>query len=99
MVPGTLPSEGTPFRVERSRSPIAGGLVSVVMEKDAESFIAPRSIVRPMRETPAGAFLLPGPVKRHPRVLHRMPAPAMNTGGPESTEILSEFRNLPQSRS
>src|SRR5207247_857507 len=33
MVPGTLPSEGTPFRVERSRSPIAGGLVSVVLRK------------------------------------------------------------------
>ena len=82
--------------MERSRSPIAGGLVSVVMEKDAESFIAPRSIVRPMRETPAGAFLLPGPVKMHPRVLQAMAAPAMNHRGPEFKEILSEVRGLTQ---
>ena len=82
--------------MERSRSPIAGGLVSVVMEKDAESFIAPRSIVRPMRETPAGAFLLPGPVKMHPRVLQAMTAPAMNHRGPEFKEILSEVRDLTQ---
>src|SRR5437867_1923896 len=38
MVPGTLPSEGTPFRVERSRFVMADGLVSVVIERDAESF-------------------------------------------------------------
>ena len=68
----------------------------MVMEKDAESFIAPRSIVRPMRETPAGAFLLPGPVKMHPRVLQAMTAPAMNHRGPEFKEILSEVRDLTQ---
>src|SRR5437667_12587833 len=66
------------------------------MERDAESFIAPRSIVRPMRETPAGAFLLPGPVKMHPRVLQAMAAPAMNHRGPEFKEILSEVRGLTQ---
>ena len=45
-------------------------------------------------ETPAGAFLLPGPVKMHPRVLQAMAAPAMNHRGPEFREILSEIRDL-----
>src|SRR5438876_11213731 len=66
------------------------------MERDAESFIAPRSIVRPMRGTPAGAFLLPGPVKMDPRVLQAMSAPAMNHRGPEFKEVLSEIRGLTQ---
>ena len=52
--------------------------------------------MRPMRETPAGAFLLPGPVKMHPRVLQAMAAPAMNHRGPEFKEILSEVRDLTQ---
>jgi len=47
-------------------------------------------------ETAAGAFLLPGPVKMHPRVLHAMTAPAMNHRGPEFKEILSEIRGLTQ---
>src|SRR5207247_7410384 len=45
---------------------------------------------------PAGAFLLPGPVKMHPRVLQAMTAPAMNHRGPEFKEILSEVRDLTQ---
>src|SRR5712692_1199227 len=44
----------------------------------------------------AGAFLLPGPVKMHPRVLKAMAAPAMNHRGPEFKEILSEIRGLTQ---
>ena len=47
-------------------------------------------------ETAAGAFLLPGPVKMHPRVLEAMAAPAMNHRGPEFKEILSEIRGLTQ---
>src|SRR2546428_133091 len=49
-----------------------------------------------MDENPAGAFLLPGPVKMHPRVLQAMVAPAMNHRGPEFKEILSEIRSLTQ---
>src|SRR5881409_185487 len=49
-----------------------------------------------MDETPAEAFLLPGPVKMHPRVLQAMAAPAMNHRGPEFKEILSEVRGLTQ---
>ena len=49
-----------------------------------------------MVETAAGAFLLPGPVKMHPRVLHAMTAPAMNHRGPEFKEILSDIRSLTQ---
>ena len=49
-----------------------------------------------MVETAAGAFLLPGPVKLHPRVLQAMAAPAMNHRGPEFKEILSEIRGLTQ---
>src|SRR3990172_4517034 len=44
----------------------------------------------------AGAFLLPGPVKMHPRVLEAMAAPAMNHRGPEFKEILTEIRTLTQ---
>jgi len=47
-------------------------------------------------ESAAGAFLLPGPVKMHPRVLEAMAAPAMNHRGPEFKEILSEIRGLTQ---
>src|SRR2546428_445237 len=50
-----------------------------------------------MDENPAGAFLLPGPVKMHPRALQAMAAPAMNHRGPEFKEILSEIRSLTQS--
>jgi len=49
-----------------------------------------------MVESPPGAFLLPGPVKMHPRVLQAMSAPAMNHRGPEFKEILSEIRGLTQ---
>ncbi len=49
-----------------------------------------------MVESAAGAFLLPGPVKMHPRVLEAMAAPAMNHRGPEFKEILSEIRGLTQ---
>ena len=49
-----------------------------------------------MVETAPGAFLLPGPVKMHPRVLLAMAAPAMNHRGPEFKEILSEIRELTQ---
>src|SRR2546427_10863202 len=49
-----------------------------------------------MDENPAGAFLLPGPVKMHPRVLQAMAAPAMNHRGPAFKEILSEIRSLTQ---
>ena len=49
-----------------------------------------------MVESPTGAFLLPGPVKMHPRVLRAMSAPAMNHRGPEFKEILSEIRGLTQ---
>jgi len=49
-----------------------------------------------MVESPPGAFLLPGPVKLHPRVLRAMSAPAMNHRGPEFKEILSEIRGLTQ---
>jgi len=49
-----------------------------------------------MVETNAGAFLLPGPVNMHPRVLQAMSAPAMNHRGPEFKEILSEIHGLTQ---
>ena len=41
-------------------------------------------------------FLLPGPVKMHPRVLRAMSAPALNHRGPEFKEILTELRELVQ---
>jgi aspartate aminotransferase-like enzyme len=41
-------------------------------------------------------FLLPGPVKMHPRVLRAMSAPALNHRGPEFKEILTELRDLVQ---
>src|SRR6266705_1344657 len=45
---------------------------------------------------PTGAFLLPGPVKMHPRVLEAMAVPAMNHRGPEFKEVLAEIRTLTQ---
>ncbi len=41
-------------------------------------------------------FMLPGPVKMHPRVLRAMSAPALNHRGPEFKEILIELRELVQ---
>ena len=41
-------------------------------------------------------FMLPGPVKMHPRVLQAMAAPALNHRGPEFKEILTELRGLVQ---
>ena len=41
-------------------------------------------------------FLLPGPVKMHPRVLRAMAAPALNHRGPEFKEVLREVRDLVQ---
>jgi len=41
-------------------------------------------------------FMLPGPVKMHPRVLRAMSAPAMNHRGPEFKEVLAEMRPLVQ---
>jgi aspartate aminotransferase-like enzyme len=41
-------------------------------------------------------FMLPGPVKMHPRVLRAMSAPALNHRGPEFKEILTELRELVQ---
>ncbi len=41
-------------------------------------------------------FLLPGPVKMHPRVLRAMSASALNHRGPEFKEILTELRELVQ---
>jgi len=39
-------------------------------------------------------FMLPGPVKMHPRVLRAMAAPALNHRGPEFKEVLAELREL-----
>jgi len=41
-------------------------------------------------------FMLPGPVKMHPRVLRAMSAPALNHRGPEFKEILADLRGLVQ---
>ncbi len=41
-------------------------------------------------------FMLPGPVKMHPRVLRAMSAPALNHRGPEFKDILTELRELVQ---
>ncbi len=41
-------------------------------------------------------FLLPGPVKMHPRVLRAMSAPALNHRGPEFKDLLTELRELVQ---
>src|SRR3989441_12124828 len=49
-----------------------------------------------MFEPNARAFLLPGPVNMHPRVLQAMSAPPMNHRGPEFKEILSEIHGLTQ---
>src|SRR6266568_1722738 len=45
---------------------------------------------------PTGAFLLPGPVKMHARVIEAMAVPAMNHRGPEFKEALAEIRTLTQ---
>src|SRR3989475_4509600 len=95
MVPGIGSIEGTRFTWSRHR-----GLPRLRRHfrhhREDESFIGPRSIVRAMVETNAGAFLLPGPVNMHPRVLQAMSAPAMNHRGPEFKEILSEIHGLTQ---
>ena len=41
-------------------------------------------------------FMLPGPVKMHPRVLRAMSVPALNHRGPEFKELLGEVRGLLQ---
>ncbi len=41
-------------------------------------------------------FMLPGPVKMHPRVLRAMSVPALNHRGPEFKDILTELRELVQ---
>jgi len=41
-------------------------------------------------------FMLPGPVKMHPRVLRAMSRPALNHRGPEFREVLAEMRPLLQ---
>jgi aspartate aminotransferase-like enzyme len=69
---------------------------SIVIWSGDESFIGSRSIGADVVDTPAGAFLLPGPVKMHRRVLEVMASPAMNHRGPEFKEILSEIRDLTQ---
>ena len=49
-----------------------------------------------MTDVPREAFLLPGPVKMHPRVIEAMAVPAMNHRGPEFKEVLAEIRTLTQ---
>jgi len=49
-----------------------------------------------MTDSEDTVFLLPGPVKMHPRVLRAMAAPALNHRGPEFKEILAELRELVQ---
>ena len=49
-----------------------------------------------MNDAEDTVFLLPGPVKMHPRVLRAMSAPALNHRGPEFKEILTELRELVQ---
>ena len=49
-----------------------------------------------MTDFEAPVFMLPGPVKMHPRVLRAMSAPALNHRGPEFKEILAELRELVQ---
>ena len=52
--------------------------------------------MRTMNDAEDTVFLLPGPVKMHPRVLRAMAAPALNHRGPEFKEILTELRELVQ---
>ena len=49
-----------------------------------------------MYDTEDTVFMLPGPVKMHPRVLRAMSVPALNHRGPEFKEILAELRDLVQ---
>src|SRR3989475_3381734 len=87
---------GTPLLVERSRmsaTPRSLRLADRERRRIVYRFAVHRARVV---ETAAGAFLLPGPVKMHPRVLQAMAAPAMNHRGPEFKEILSEIRSLTQ---
>ncbi len=47
-----------------------------------------------MADRPVDVFLLPGPVKMHPRVLKAMAASAMNHRGPKFKAILAEVLDL-----
>ena len=49
-----------------------------------------------MPDAEDNVFLLPGPVRMHPRVLRAMSVPALNHRGPEFKEILRELRELVQ---
>src|SRR2546421_532536 len=87
---------GTPLLVERSRmsaTPRTLRLADRERRRIVYRFAVHRSRVV---ETAAGAFLLPGPVKMHPRVLEAIAALAMNHRSPEFKEILSEIRGLTQ---
>src|SRR5437870_11767872 len=87
---------GTPLLVERSRmsaTPRSLRLADRERRRIVYRFAVHRARVV---ETAAGAFLLPGPVKMHPRVLQAMAAPAMNHRGPELRESLSEVHALTQ---
>src|SRR3972149_11883580 len=48
---------------------------------------------RAMNDSEDTVFMLPGPVKMHPRVLRAMAAPALNHRGPEFKEILTDPRS------
>lgn len=52
--------------------------------------------VDPMKHAEDTVFMLPGPVKMHPRVLNAMAAPAMNHRGPEFKDVLAQTRTLVQ---
>src|SRR2546427_1075066 len=88
--------EGTIVRLDRSWTPI--GPARFFRHDRVRWRIVYRFAVHRARvvETAARAFLLPGPVKMHPRVLQAMAAPAMNHRGTEFKEILSEIRDLTQ---
>jgi aspartate aminotransferase-like enzyme len=49
-----------------------------------------------MYDAEDAVFMLPGPVKMHPRVLRAMSAPALNHRGAEFKEILTELHDLVQ---
>ncbi len=68
---------------------------AAIMES-ANPFIGARTFVAAMVAPPTGAFLLPGPVKMHPRVIEAMAVPAMNHRGPDFKEALAEIRTLTQ---
>src|SRR2546422_8460184 len=75
MVAGIESFAGTPLLVERSRMSAAPR--SLRLADRERRRIVYRFAVHRARvvETAAGAFLLPGPVKMHPRVLEAMAAP------------------------